>query len=111
MNGSVLQSGTFLTPSALADVRWGMSGTGDFNLDGKPDILWRHSTSGEIVVWFMNGSVLQSGHVPDPAGLHGRELADRGHGGLQRRREDGHPLAARGVRARTWCGSWTGRAW
>jgi hypothetical protein len=67
MNGSVLVSGTFLTPSSLPDVRWGMAGTGDFNLDGKPDILWRHSTSGEIVVWFMNGSVLQSGTFLTPS--------------------------------------------
>jgi hypothetical protein len=67
MNGSVLASGTFLTPSSLADVRWGMAGTGDFNVDGRPDILWRHSQSGEIVVWFMNGSVLQSGTFLTPS--------------------------------------------
>jgi Calx-beta domain-containing protein/VCBS repeat protein len=67
MNGSVLAAGTFLTPATLADVRWNMSGTGDFNLDGRPDILWRHSTSGEIVVWFMNGSVLQSGTFLTPS--------------------------------------------
>jgi hypothetical protein len=66
MNGSVLQSGTFLTPASLADVRWGMSGTGDFNVDGKPDILWRHSQSGELVVWFMNGSVLTTGTFLTP---------------------------------------------
>jgi hypothetical protein len=66
MNGSVLTSGTFLTPSTLADVRWRMAGTGDFNVDGKPDILWRHSESGEIVAWFMNGSVLQSGTFLTP---------------------------------------------
>jgi hypothetical protein len=66
MNGATLVSGTFLTPSALTDVRWNMSGTGDFNLDGRPDILWRHNTSGEIVVWFMNGSVLASGTFLTP---------------------------------------------
>jgi hypothetical protein len=66
MNGSGLVSGTFLTPASLADVRWGMAGTGDFNLDGRPDILWRHSQSGEMVVWFMNGSVLASGTFLTP---------------------------------------------
>jgi hypothetical protein len=66
MNGSTLTTGTFLTPSSLTDVRWGMAGTGDFNLDGRPDILWRHSTSGEIVVWFMNGSVLTTGTFLTP---------------------------------------------
>jgi extracellular elastinolytic metalloproteinase len=67
MNGSNLVAGTFLTPSALTDTRWGMAGTGDFNLDGRPDILWRHSSSGEIVVWFMNGSVLTSGTFLTPS--------------------------------------------
>ena len=28
---------------------------GDFNGDGKADILWRH-TSGAVAIWFMNGS-------------------------------------------------------
>jgi plastocyanin len=69
MNGSVLTSGTFLTPSALTDVRWKMAGTGDFDLDGKVDILWRHVTSGENVVWFMNGTVLDRGTFLNPAAL------------------------------------------
>ena len=47
MNGVNLITGTFLTPSALADVDWRMVGTGDFNQDSKPDILWQHGVSGE----------------------------------------------------------------
>ena len=39
-------SGTFLTPPAFADMNWQMVGTGDFNGDGQPDILWRHATVG-----------------------------------------------------------------
>jgi protocatechuate 3,4-dioxygenase beta subunit len=27
----------------------------DFNGDGKPDILWRNSSTGEILVWYMDG--------------------------------------------------------
>jgi hypothetical protein len=69
MNGSVLTSGTFLTPAALADVNWGMSGTGDFDVDGEPDILWRHAVSGQIVLWYMNGSVLDSGTFTTPSEL------------------------------------------
>ncbi len=28
---------------------------GDFNQDGNSDILWRHTVSGDVKVWFMNG--------------------------------------------------------
>jgi len=27
----------------------------DFNSDGKPDILWRYTTTGQNLVWYMNG--------------------------------------------------------
>jgi hypothetical protein len=69
MDGSVLASGTFTTPSSLPDVNWKMVGTGDFNLDTRPDILWRHDVSGENVVWFMNGTVLDSGTFTTPPAL------------------------------------------
>ena len=66
MNGVNLVTGTFTNPSALADPRWDMVGTGDFNLDTRPDILWRHSVSGENVIWFMNGVNLVTGTFTNP---------------------------------------------
>jgi hypothetical protein len=69
MTGTVLQSGTFLTPSSLTDVRWKMAGVADFDRDGRQDILWHHNTSGQAVLWYMNGSVLASGTFTDPPGL------------------------------------------
>ena len=33
---------------------WTIVGTGDFNGDGKSDILWR-DTSGTVAIWLMNG--------------------------------------------------------
>jgi hypothetical protein len=69
MNGTVLTTGTFLTPSALPDVRWKMAGVADFNGDGKPDILWHHSSSGEVVLWYMDGSVLTGGTFTSPSAL------------------------------------------
>ena len=38
-------------------------GGGDFNGDGKPDILWRNAASGANVVWLMNGTTISGGAV------------------------------------------------
>ena len=69
MNGPNLVGGTFTSPSSLTDVRWKMVGTGDFNADGKPDILWRHDTSGENVLWYMDGVTLVGGEFTSPSAL------------------------------------------
>jgi hypothetical protein len=69
MNGTVLAGGTFLTPSALTDVRWKMAGVADFDRDGRQDILWHHNSSGQAVLWYMNGSVLVGGTFTTPNGL------------------------------------------
>ena len=38
---------------------------GDFNSDGKPDILWRNLSSGENYIWYLNGvAVLGGGSLP-----------------------------------------------
>jgi hypothetical protein len=69
MAGTALASGTFLSPPALADTDWRMAGTGDFDLDGAPDIAWHHGRSGEIVLWYMNGRTLVSGTFTQPPAL------------------------------------------
>jgi len=38
---------------------WSIVQTGDYNGDGKSDILWT-DTSGNIAVWFMNGATMLS---------------------------------------------------
>src|SRR5260370_19049112 len=35
-----------------------IAGIGDFNGDGKADILWRNTSTGEIRVWLLNGTSL-----------------------------------------------------
>jgi hypothetical protein len=69
MNGTDLVGGTFTTPAALTDVRWKVVGTGDFDIDGRPDILWRHTESGQNVLWYMNGTALVSGTFTEPPAL------------------------------------------
>jgi len=40
----------------VADTNWFLVGTGDFNGDGKVDILWRNNTTGQNIIWLMNGA-------------------------------------------------------
>jgi hypothetical protein len=41
---------------SVTDTSWKIGGVGDFNRDGKVDILWRYyGTGGYNVVWYMNG--------------------------------------------------------
>ena len=54
MNGTTRTSSQYLNPYHVG-ANWRLAGTGDFNGDGKPDILWQEETAGDLVVWFMNG--------------------------------------------------------
>jgi hypothetical protein len=44
---------------ANAPNSWHIEGTGDFNGDGKADILWRHD-DGTVGTWHMNGATVLS---------------------------------------------------
>ena len=69
---------------------WSIVGTGDFNGDGKGDILWRDTSTGTVAIWLMNGlQVLQTGSL----GAVPTNWVDRRHRRLQRRRQDRHSLA------------------
>ncbi len=54
-NGAIASSAVF-----GASTSWNITGTGDFNGDGRSDILWRSPTTGALAIWFMNGGAVQS---------------------------------------------------
>ncbi len=66
MNGTVRQGASYLTPNGVTDTAWAVHAVGDFTGDGKPDLLWRHATSGKLVVWVMDGLVRASGQFLSP---------------------------------------------
>jgi hypothetical protein len=56
MNGAqVLQAAII----GNAPTAWTIAATGDFNGDGKSDILWR-DTGGNVTMWFLNGAQVSS---------------------------------------------------
>ena len=70
-------NGAQLIQSAVVGVvptSWTIVETGDFDGDGKSDILW-HDSSGNVAIWFMNGAqVTQSavvGTVPTVWSIQG----------------------------------------
>jgi PKD repeat protein len=50
-----------IEPTPLVDLGWKVSGVGDFDRDGKPDLIWQHESNGSVGVWFMDGLRARSG--------------------------------------------------
>jgi beta-glucanase (GH16 family) len=62
MNGSQIASDNEITlqgSPATPDASWSIAAVGDFNGDGRSDILWRNA-NGTLVDWTMNGSQIAS---------------------------------------------------
>ncbi len=47
-------------------LNWKLSATGDFDADGRADILWRNTTSQKLVIWTMNGRTKLGNIIPSP---------------------------------------------
>jgi hypothetical protein len=67
MDGFVQRRGASLDPKGVLDNRWQVQGVDDLNADGQVDILWRHSATGDLYVWLMNGTSRLSGAYLSPS--------------------------------------------
>lgn len=64
--GIAYVGGQAVTGVLPAPYHWRIEATGDFDYDGKPDILWRSFLTKKIVIWRMNGSTHLGDLVPVP---------------------------------------------
>ncbi|MBN1916661.1 MAG: FG-GAP repeat protein [Verrucomicrobia bacterium] len=62
LNGTSLRRGGVPAAVNPAD-GWEIKGVGDFNGDGKADLVWRSDISGSVAVWLMNGLSLRGGSI------------------------------------------------
>ena len=70
MDGTTIKPtrGSFRT---VADLAWQIVAVGDYDGDGKADVLWRHATSGENYLYPMDGTAIKASEgylrsVPQP---------------------------------------------
>jgi hypothetical protein len=74
--GNLLQSWSWISSVNLPG--WRLVGTGDFNGDGKNDVVWVNDTTRQVTVWYMGGAqgnVLQSWDWLSQAGYPGWQIA------------------------------------
>jgi hypothetical protein len=57
MNGTAVLAGEGAI-RAMPSVNWNVAAVGDFNGDGKADILWRNTVTGDNYLYPMNGTAV-----------------------------------------------------
>jgi hypothetical protein len=79
MNGRQVQAEGAVAHAAVTN-DWHVEGIGDFNGDGKSDVLWRQDGSGQLYVWEMNGRQVQAegavAHAPVTSDWHVESVGD-----------------------------------
>jgi PKD repeat protein len=55
LDGAAKAGESALMPASMLPTDWKIAGTGDFNGDGKIDLLWQNITTGDVAYWTMHG--------------------------------------------------------
>ena len=69
MQGTELRARAMLSPTGIPDTNWKVVGVGDFDADGKPDLVWRNELTGAAGVWCMEGTTLRMAVMLNPPGI------------------------------------------
>jgi hypothetical protein len=64
LNGTTIDGGGSVNPNP--GLSWQAIGTGDFNHDGRSDILWQNTSTGQASIWEMIGNTLSGGGPVTP---------------------------------------------
>jgi hypothetical protein len=72
MSGTTMRQSRLLSPSVVADQNWVIVGSGDFNADGRVDLLWRHNQTGQLAAWLMNSYQQLAGVYLSPSTISDR---------------------------------------
>ena len=56
MLGTTVRRTVPLSINRVADTAWQIAGVGDLNGDGYADLVWQHTTSGQLAAWFLQES-------------------------------------------------------
>lgn len=83
MDGATLVSANYLIPSNIGDTAFRIVGTGDFNSDGKEDILFQH-TDGTVALWLMDGTFQSTASLLSPSNPGDRNWRVVGTGDLNK---------------------------
>ncbi|MFO0829712.1 MAG: VCBS repeat-containing protein [Phycisphaerales bacterium] len=75
LNGASIGSQGTIALGELMGSTWACAAIGDLDGDGKSDLVWRKSTTGQVKVWLMNGLSAASSPIAETLGtswtLHG----------------------------------------
>ncbi|KJU82527.1 FG-GAP repeat-containing protein, partial [Candidatus Magnetobacterium bavaricum] len=60
MNGSDIATNVVVKGAEKLESKYLFRGIGDFNGDGKADVLWQDTATGDVIIWFMDGATATS---------------------------------------------------
>lgn len=66
MDGIHLETAEFFQPNHPGDRKWVVVGSGDFNADGKPDLVFQHQ-DGTLALWYLDGTRLTQSTLLNPS--------------------------------------------